>query len=367
MTKRLFLSIAIILCAVTIIKAQKSAESNTSGGWIGLTTSASGNGTVTVTDVVSGGPAEQAGMKTGYVVTQVNGASIQSRDEFEAAVARSAPGTKLSIGYRVGMSGAWEATRVITVGKRPESGVVDRTPPETETSAKSAVASSALLPKNQRVTASESPSAPSILTNSDVLGLLKIGVSSEIISAKLKYSSTSFDTSPAALQQLKLAGASDGLMMAMVQAAPVSTSQAIDPNAKPVTAPAPARTNAPSDGKTRVFVTDSQSWETRGGGSAGGNKNAWGANSWIAGGARPQTAEVIKTLNQRCPEITVTNNVEKADFVLTLDHEGGKGLLAHRNKIAVFNRDGDDIFSASTRELGNSVKDACQVMLSSKR
>jgi hypothetical protein len=131
--------------------------------------------------------------------------------------------------------------------------------------------------------------------------------------------------------------------------------------------PAPAPVNASSDGKTRVFVTDSQSWETRGGGSAGGNKDAWAAHSWTAGGARPQTAEIIKTLNQRCPEITVTSNVEKADFVLTLDHEGGKGLLAHRNKVAVFNRDGDDIFSASTRELGNSVKDACQAMLSPKK
>ena len=52
---------------------------------------------------------------------------------------------------------------------------------------------------------------------------------------------------------------------------------------------------------------------------------------------------------------------------MTLDHEGGKGLLAHRNKIAVFNRDGDDIFSNSTRELGNAVKDACQAMLNSHK
>ncbi len=122
-----------------------------------------------------------------------------------------------------------------------------------------------------------------------------------------------------------------------------------------------------SDGKTRVFVTDSQSWETRGGSAGGGNKNGWGQSSWIAGGARPQTAEIIKTLNQRCPELTVTDNLQRADFVLTLDHEGGKGLLAHRNKIAVFNRDGDDIFSDSTRELGNSVKDACAAMLNSKK
>jgi hypothetical protein len=151
---------------------------------------------------------------------------------------------------------------------------------------------------------------------------------------------------------------------------PVAAStSAVAPTPSAAEAPQPAPVEAArlvADGKTRVFVTDSQSWETRGGSSAGGNKNSWGASSWMAGGARPQTAEIIKTLNQRCPELTVTNNLQKADFVLTLDHEGGKGLLAHRNKIAVFNRDGDDIFSNSTRELGSAVKDACQAMNSHK-
>jgi hypothetical protein len=142
----------------------------------------------------------------------------------------------------------------------------------------------------------------------------------------------------------------------------------VTPQPAPLAAPTAAANPATiSDGKTRVFVTDSQSWETRGGSSAGGNKNGWGGSSWMAGGARPQTAEIIKTLNERCPKMTVTNNLQKADFVLTLDHEGGKGLLAHRNKVAVFNRDGDDVFSASTRELGNSVKDACAAMLNSKK
>lgn len=141
-----------------------------------------------------------------------------------------------------------------------------------------------------------------------------------------------------------------------------SAPAASQPGPTPVISPAEA-----TDSKTRVFVTDSQSWETRGGSSAGGNKNGWGASSWMAGGARPQTAEIIKTLNQRCPELTVTNNLAKANFVLTLDHEGGKGLLQHRNKIAVFNSDGDDIFSNSTRELGSAVKDACQAMLASRK
>jgi hypothetical protein len=121
--------------------------------------------------------------------------------------------------------------------------------------------------------------------------------------------------------------------------------------------------------KIYVYVTDSQSWEMRGGWGVSGNQNANGSGSiagggYEAGGARPQTAEIIKTFNQRCPEVTVTNNVQKADFAVTLDHEGGKGYLRHRNKLVAFNRDGDAIFSDSTRELGNSVKDACHAILS---
>ena len=125
----------------------------------------------------------------------------------------------------------------------------------------------------------------------------------------------------------------------------------------------------PTREKIYVYVTDSQSWEIRGGWGVSGNRNADGSGSlsgggYTAGGARPQTAEIIKTFNQRCPAVTVTNNIQRANFAVTLDHEGGKGYLRHRNKIVVFNRDGDAIFSDSTRELGNSVKDACQAILS---
>ncbi|MGA8765695.1 MAG: hypothetical protein WB559_01650 [Candidatus Acidiferrales bacterium] len=163
----------------------------------------------------------------------------------------------------------------------------------------------------------------------------------------------------AAKQSAEMATVSGSVTAPVAPAAPQPAPAA---NVAPVAAPV-----AVGDGKTRVLVTDSQSWETRGGSSSGGNRNGWGGSSWMAGGARPQTAEIIKTLNERCPQITVTNSLQKADFVLTLDHEGGKGLLAHRNKVAVFNRDGDDVYSGSTRELGNSVKDACAAMLNSKR
>jgi len=120
--------------------------------------------------------------------------------------------------------------------------------------------------------------------------------------------------------------------------------------------------NATSSGpaeKARVFITDSQSWEVAGYGGGG----AGGGGSVTRGGARPQTAEIIKTFGERCPEVMVNNIQEKTDYIVLLDHEGGKGVLRHRNKVAVFARiTGDTIVSKSTLSLGGSVQDACEAI-----
>ena len=112
------------------------------------------------------------------------------------------------------------------------------------------------------------------------------------------------------------------------------------------------------DQKPRVFITDSKSWEISGGG--GGTSDAFGGGTH--GGARPQTGEIIKTFGERCPAVTVNNKQEKADYVVLLDHEGGKGFVRRDNKVAVFNSDGDSIVSHSTRSLGNAVEDACEAI-----
>ena len=112
--------------------------------------------------------------------------------------------------------------------------------------------------------------------------------------------------------------------------------------------------------KPRVFITDSKSWEISGG--VGGSQDAFGGAS--KGGARPQTAEIIKTFNERCPNVIVNNKQEKADYVILLDHEGGKDGISRDNKVVVFNKDGDAIVSRSTRILGNAVKDACTAISS---
>lgn len=57
-----------------------------------------------------------------------------------------------------------------------------------------------------------------VLTNKDVMDLLKSGLSAEIIVAKIKSSKTNFDTSTSALQELKTVGAPDSVVLAMIQA-----------------------------------------------------------------------------------------------------------------------------------------------------
>jgi hypothetical protein len=128
----------------------------------------------------------------------------------------------------------------------------------------------------------------------------------------------------------------------------------------------PSSTNQPQDrapgtnaNSARVFITDSQSWSIAGGG--GGANGAYG--SAVAGGARPQTAEIVKTFGQRCAQVVINNKQDKADYIVLLDHEGGKGYLRHKNKVAVFSRvSGDSIVSKSTLSLGGSVQDACEAI-----
>ena len=120
-----------------------------------------------------------------------------------------------------------------------------------------------------------------------------------------------------------------------------------------------ASAQSKNEGRARVFVPVSDSW------SIGGELAVFdeAGVGEVSGGARPQTAEIVKTLHERCPKLIVTRKEERADYILVLQHEGGK-FVRKDNKYAVFNADGDAIESGSTRSLGNAVKDACAAMVS---
>ncbi len=176
------------------------------------------------------------------------------------------------------------------------------------------------------------------MTNADVLDLLGKGVSNRLIVTMIGNASSKFDTSTASILSLRQKGVSDDVLEAMINAeGPPDESD---------------------DGVLTVYVSDSQSWQMTSGFAFGQS----GGGGYSTGGARPQTAEIIKTFRERCPEIPVTNERKKADYVILLDHEGGKGWVRKDNKVAVFNRDGLSIYSGSTRSLGNSVKDACRAI-----
>jgi hypothetical protein len=112
--------------------------------------------------------------------------------------------------------------------------------------------------------------------------------------------------------------------------------------------------------KPRIYVTDSDSWSVSSG--AGGDGSGFGASS--SGGARPQTAEIVKTFNERCPQVLVNDRLAASNYVVELDHEGGKSFWAHKDKVAVFvQQTGNSIYSKSTLSVGNSVQGACQAIL----
>ena len=109
--------------------------------------------------------------------------------------------------------------------------------------------------------------------------------------------------------------------------------------------------------KPRVFITESQSLQLSGDASLGEAKGSL----MVTGGTSPQNVEVMKTFLQRCPGVIVTANREKADYSIRLDHEEANPTtpFVRGNKVAVFNKNQDLIYSGSTRFLGNAVKGAC--------
>lgn len=105
--------------------------------------------------------------------------------------------------------------------------------------------------------------------------------------------------------------------------------------------------------KPRVYVTESQSVLVSGSNELN-----------LMGGTSPQAIEVMKSFQQHCPAVLVTNNREKADFIVRLDHEAVNPttLFVKGNKVAVFDKNDDLVYSNSTRTLAPAVKGACDAI-----
>ena len=83
------------------------------GVQIGDTTAGTG---AQVTRVVSGSPADKAGLQAGDVITAIDGKSISSADDLTARVATYKPGDKATLSVKRGSS---TKSLDITFGQRP--------------------------------------------------------------------------------------------------------------------------------------------------------------------------------------------------------------------------------------------------------
>ena len=117
--------------------------------------------------------------------------------------------------------------------------------------------------------------------------------------------------------------------------------------------------------KPRVYVTESQATQLAGDATSGDVKGSLK----FSGGSSPQSLEVIRSFSERCPAVIVTADREKAEFIVRLDHEGLSPVtpFTRGNKVAVFDKSSDLIYSASTRVLSSAVKGACSAITSSRK
>ena len=117
--------------------------------------------------------------------------------------------------------------------------------------------------------------------------------------------------------------------------------------------------------KPRVFVTESQAVQASANASVGEVKGALA----LTGGTSPENVEVMKAFSRECPQVVVTASREKADFTVRLDHEAINPTtpFVRGNKVAVFGKDQDLVYTNSTRLLSGAVKGACEAIVKPKK
>ena len=79
-------------------------------------------------------------------------------------------------------------------------------------------------PLLQEPSSTQTQAPPAELTNKDVLDMVKSGLATEVVVAKIKTSPGKFDTSPATLAELKAANVPDAVIMAMLGGTSAATS-----------------------------------------------------------------------------------------------------------------------------------------------
>jgi hypothetical protein len=90
--------------------------------------------------------------------------------------------------------------------------------------------------------------------------------------------------------------------------------------------------------KTRIFLT--------------------GTDQTLGSSSNVSAAEVGKALDNRCPEVGLTIEQQKANYLLQA-RDTGAGVARKPYKFTLFDASGDRVFSTETSRLDSAVKDVC--------
>lgn len=99
-----------------------------------------------------------------------------------------------------------------------------------------------------------------------------------------------------------------------------------------------AGTCHPQDHKVRIFLT--------------------GTDQSLVYGSNVSAAEIGKSLDKHCPEVVLTIEQSKADYLLQA-RDTGAGAARKPYKFTLFGHSGDRVFSTGTSRLDSAVKDVC--------
>jgi hypothetical protein len=183
------------------------------------------------------------------------------------------------------------------------------------------------------------------LNNESVIGLVKAGLSEDLIIATVNASPGAYDVSANGIIALKSAGLGDKAISAVVRKtySPENTQQAaVSPEPPSNTLTTPVQSSSPVS-TPRVFLQSA---------SKGTNQNA----------LRDQSMEMSKDLERDCQTVRVTINQQAADYVILLNHIE-VGAFIRDNQIQVANKDGDLL--SKTKEGGSiagAMKKACALI-----
>jgi len=112
------------------------------------------------------------------------------------------------------------------------------------------------------------------------------------------------------------------------------------------------------DGRIRVFVGDSQTWEATSFGAGAATRSIANAMGSSHAGTVKLTVAVMKHLDEYCKTVTVVNQPENADLFIRMDHN--RGMWSVHEDMAVFDRKGEMVFVASSVKVSRDVKQFCE-------